>query len=199
MLRKWFGPRALLWHFLMVGIVYGCLYAGWWQVHRAMAGNVLSYLYSVEWPAFAVTAVIGWWQLIQEDPAEVEARKEERRRRGRANPVAYDQAALRRELAAHPELVSVFPELARAFPELAAVSKVELPAGATDGVVVVDSPAVGEATPAVSGGCAGGAVVPVATTSGQGGAAEGLRDYNDRLAALAATGRAKSWRNPRGR
>ena len=42
-----------------------------------MSGNTLSYAYSVEWPIFAVIAVIGWWQLIHEDPAEVVARKVE--------------------------------------------------------------------------------------------------------------------------
>ena len=42
--RRWFCKRALFYHLLVAIIAPGCLYAGWWQVHRAMAGNFLSYL-----------------------------------------------------------------------------------------------------------------------------------------------------------
>ena len=94
--EKWFSKRSLLWHLLLIIIVPGCLTAGWWQVHRAMQGNLLSYGYSVEWPVFAIVAVIGWWQLIQEDPSEVEARRQERIRR--AQP--------RKALTATPQLLA---------------------------------------------------------------------------------------------
>jgi hypothetical protein len=165
------------------------LVAGWWQVHRAMAGNALSYAYSVEWPLFALVAVIGWWQLIQEDPAEVEERKRERRRRGRPNPVAFDAEVLRREIAAHPELVKVFPELSRAFPELVAEGGTgHRPQGAepVPGAELV--PGVGLAARGSSAAAADGPAP-----------SEELRSYNDALARLAATGKAKSWRNPNGR
>jgi hypothetical protein len=46
-----------------------------------MQGNTLSYFYSFEWPIFAILSVVGWWQLIHENPADVEARKIERARR----------------------------------------------------------------------------------------------------------------------
>ena len=188
MLRKWLGPRALLWHLLVSVIVTGCLVAGWWQVHRAMAGNALSYAYSVEWPVFALVAVIGWWQLIQEDPSEVEERKRERRRRGRPNPVAFDAEVLRREIAAHPDLVKVFPELSRAFPELVAGGDFD------DGAAML--------SPAQRAGQVRGAEL---AARGSAPVADGpvpseeLRSYNDALARLAATGKAKSWRNPTGR
>jgi hypothetical protein len=71
---RWFRRRALLYHLLVVTIAPACLWAAWWQVHRAAAGNTLSYLYAVEWPVFAVMAVVGWWQLIHEDPAAVDTR-----------------------------------------------------------------------------------------------------------------------------
>ena len=45
-----------------------CLAAFWWQVTRAFGGNSLSYLYSVEWPVFAVIGVVGWWLLLHTDP-----------------------------------------------------------------------------------------------------------------------------------
>jgi len=47
-----------------------CLIAGWWQVTRAFDGNGLSYLYSVEWPVFAIVGVWGWWVFIHTDPGE---------------------------------------------------------------------------------------------------------------------------------
>lgn len=176
MAHKWFGCRALVSHALVILIVGGCSIAAWWQFDRAAQGNTLSYLYSVEWPVFAIVAIVGWWQLIQEKPEEVEARKEERRRRGRANPVAFDAEVLRRELAAHPELVQQFPQLTRAYPELGA------PAEQDD-----------------RGG--GGAPSEVGAADGDVplGASRQVQDYNDMLAAYAARGKAKTWRNPRGR
>jgi|GEM_PF-1852637 len=74
--KRWFSRRAFLLHaeFAVLGV--GCLAAGWWQATRALAGNGLSWFYSVEWPAFAVIAVIGWWHLIHEDPEAYRARKE---------------------------------------------------------------------------------------------------------------------------
>jgi hypothetical protein len=58
--------------------VPGCLIAGWWQVNRAFDGNGLSYLYSVEWPVFAIVGVWGWWMLIHTDPETVGRRAQQR-------------------------------------------------------------------------------------------------------------------------
>ena len=55
-------------HLLLVTVVPGCLFAGWWQVNRALSGNLLSYFYSLEWPLFAVLGVIAWWQLMHDVP-----------------------------------------------------------------------------------------------------------------------------------
>lgn len=73
----------MLWHLLLAVIVPGCLLAGWWQLQRATGGNGLSWAYTFEWPIFAGLAVVGWWQLLHEDPAEVEARRQERLRRAK--------------------------------------------------------------------------------------------------------------------
>ncbi len=75
-MRQWITPRSLLLHLAFVVVAGGCLLAAWWQVHRAMAGNTLSYLYSVEWPAFAVVAGIGWWQMFHDTPEDIAERKE---------------------------------------------------------------------------------------------------------------------------
>jgi hypothetical protein len=68
-------------HFLLVTLVPGCLFAGWWQVHRALSGNLLSYFYSFEWPLFAVLAMIGWWQLVHDVPLPHEGPAPTRARR----------------------------------------------------------------------------------------------------------------------
>lgn len=62
----------------MVLWVPGCLIAGWWQVTRALGGNGLSYLYSVEWPCFALVGVWVWWVQIHTDPDTVGARAQHR-------------------------------------------------------------------------------------------------------------------------
>ena len=54
-------------HVGLLIFVPGCALAAWWQVTRAFDGNGLSYLYSVEWPIFAVVAVYFWWMLIHTD------------------------------------------------------------------------------------------------------------------------------------
>ena len=71
MRQRWLSRRALLLHLAVVVWFPGCLVAGWWQVNRAFDGNGLSYLYSVEWPIFAVVGVWGWWMLVHTDPETV--------------------------------------------------------------------------------------------------------------------------------
>jgi integral membrane protein len=73
--QRWFSGRALLLHLEVIVVAPGCVAAGWWQATRALAGNGLSWLYSVEWPIFAILAIGGWWRLIHEDPADYRARK----------------------------------------------------------------------------------------------------------------------------
>jgi hypothetical protein len=70
--------RALGLHAATLFWVPGCLVAGWWQVTRALGGNPLSYLYSVEWPVFALVGLWGWWSLIHTDPETVGARAQRR-------------------------------------------------------------------------------------------------------------------------
>jgi len=74
---RWFSRRALLLHLEVAIVAPGCAVAGWWQATRALAGNALSWVYSVEWPIFALLAIAGWWHLVHEDPAAYRARKAE--------------------------------------------------------------------------------------------------------------------------
>jgi hypothetical protein len=66
----------------------GCLVAGWWQATLALSGNTLSYLYTVEWPAFAVLGVFVWWHLVHLDPDTVGARGLARLRAAQEGEVA---------------------------------------------------------------------------------------------------------------
>jgi hypothetical protein len=69
--QRWLSRRALVLHLALLVWFPGCLVAFWWQVHRALGGNALSYLYSVEWPAFAVAGAWAWWQLVHTEPSAV--------------------------------------------------------------------------------------------------------------------------------
>ena len=72
---RWLSRRALLLHIEVLVVAPACALAGWWQATRALAGNDLSWVYSVEWPMFALLAIWGWWHLIHEDPDAYRRRK----------------------------------------------------------------------------------------------------------------------------
>lgn len=74
--KRWFSRRAFLLHVEFFVLASMCLVAGWWQVTRALTGNGLSWVYSAEWPGFALLAIFAWWHLIHEDPEAYRARKQ---------------------------------------------------------------------------------------------------------------------------
>jgi DNA-binding transcriptional regulator of glucitol operon len=63
----------VLLHLTALIVVPGCLALGWWQVHRALSGNTLSWAYAVEWPFFAAYGVYMWWRVVHEQPAAASA------------------------------------------------------------------------------------------------------------------------------
>ncbi len=176
---RWFRRRALLYHLLLLVIDPLCGWAAWWQINRASDGNTLSYLYAFEWPVFAVLAVVGWWQLIHEAPADVDARKIERARRAATKgpfvpPAADAPSGFARPLA---------PGSAGAVGA----------GGGRGGVLVRVDDRTGELVEVALGqagdeGEVGGSL-PV----------HALSSYNAYLARLAASGGRKTWRNPHGR
>lgn len=85
MRQRWFSRRAVLLHVALLAWSPLCLLAFWWQVHRAFGGNTLSYLYSIEWPAFAVVGVWAWWGLLHTDPQTVGRRAQDRLRAAQAS------------------------------------------------------------------------------------------------------------------
>ncbi len=60
-------PRWLGWHALMVVSVLGMLALGNWQLHRAEAGNGLSWAYTFEWPIFAGFAIVFCAKTIRDE------------------------------------------------------------------------------------------------------------------------------------
>jgi hypothetical protein len=47
-------------HLATVAGVVACLRLGWWQIDRALDGNLLSFGYAIQWPAFAAFAIFVW-------------------------------------------------------------------------------------------------------------------------------------------
>lgn len=114
--RRWFSKRAWTLHLELLIVAPGCAVAGWWQATRALAGNGLSWFYSIEWPVFAVLAIWGWWYLIHEDP-EVYAARRWFRRGSEASAAPADtvvQLTVRKTIAnlARVLLILVFAEVA---------------------------------------------------------------------------------------
>ncbi|HVB91881.1 MAG TPA: hypothetical protein VND70_07250 [Acidimicrobiales bacterium] len=64
---RWLSKRAVSLHVATLLLVPGCALGAWWQITRASDGNGLSYLYSVEWPLFAILGLYFWWMLIHTD------------------------------------------------------------------------------------------------------------------------------------
>jgi hypothetical protein len=158
----------LLLHLAFLVIAAGCSIAAWWQVHRAMAGNTLSYLYSVEWPAFIVVAGIGWWQMFHDTPEDIAQRK----------------AHHARARAASAEVV------ARTLPRSALAITVGSDGGGRSQVPATGAgagswPAVPDAPDAT-------------LLAGEDEPTDDLAAYNRYLALLALRGKAKTWRNPHG-
>jgi hypothetical protein len=67
--RLWLAPRAIALHVVILAVIPTFAALCDWQVHRALAGNDLSWAYVFEWPFFAGYAVYMWWRFIHEEPA----------------------------------------------------------------------------------------------------------------------------------
>jgi hypothetical protein len=109
---RWLSRRAITLHASVVVWVPGCLFAGWWQVTRAMDGNGLSYLYSVEWPVFALVGIWVWWSLVHTDPATVGARAQRALASARAEQGLADPGPARRRDEEDEELAAYNDRLA---------------------------------------------------------------------------------------
>lgn len=191
-LYQWTKPRSLGLHVLFVIIGGGCLIAAWWQVHRAMQGNFLSYLYSVEWPAFAVVAGIGWWKMFHDTPEDIAERRafHQRMKAASAEVVARTLPLSVRTLTVGSEEIDGR--------RLGAGSKGELASPADSGAGIAGAASLVRAglSPDVRRH-AEVEQIPAAPDAGDEDADE-MTAYNRYLALLAVKGKAKTWRNPHG-
>lgn len=204
-LYQWVKPRSLGLHFLFLAIAAGCGIAGWWQLNRALQGNTLSYLYTLEWPAFAVVAGIGWWKMFHDTPDDIAERKafHHRMRAASAEVVARTLPLSARTLAVGSEEVDG-GRLG------AGEARAELLSGASGAGAGADIEAAGSESADPPGADlvrAGMAprrrrdgeveMMPPEPDPGEEDADE-MTHYNRYLALLAIKGKAKTWRNPHG-
>lgn len=59
-----FSASALRFHVPLVIGVAGCIWAGRFELTRAREGHTIAWLYTFEWPAFAVAGIFMWWWII---------------------------------------------------------------------------------------------------------------------------------------
>jgi len=69
----WTSRRAVSLHVALIVFVPACVALTWWQVSRALGGNTLSWVYTVEWPIFGAYAAFMWWKLVHDEPAPADA------------------------------------------------------------------------------------------------------------------------------
>jgi hypothetical protein len=62
--RRW---RKLRLHVTITVLLPTFIVLANWQLHRALGGNELSWAYTVEWPLFAIYAIVVWWRLLHEE------------------------------------------------------------------------------------------------------------------------------------
>jgi hypothetical protein len=193
-LRQWVTVRALGWHALFLVIAGGCGIADYWQVQRALGGNGLSWLYVFEWPAFAVVAAIGWWQLVHDTDEDIAERRayHERMRKASAEVVARTLPRSATALTVSSEEMGN-----RAIGAGSSVTRAiaPLPGAGADVVasdVVASDVVTGDRAPVLAG------EVARLLAPDDDAPADEMTEYNRYLATLAVKGRPKTWRNPRG-
>jgi hypothetical protein len=155
-----------------------------------MQGNTLSYLYSVEWPAFAVVAGIGWWQMFHDTPEDIAARKAHHSRMREASREVVARTLPRSALAITVGSEAVANGRVLGAAEVAAAA---LGSGAEDPTAA--SVVLAAGPPAVRPASSDPEETLLAAEEE---ATDDLTEYNRYLALLAVRGKAKTWRNPRG-
>lgn len=79
------SPRSRLgwrYHLFFTSAIVVCLLAGWFELGRARHGREIAWVYTFEWPAFAVIFAYMWWHLVTERPVRRPAPPRPRGTRG---------------------------------------------------------------------------------------------------------------------
>ena len=61
---RWSSTMRL--HIPFVAGVSLCLFAGWFELTRALAGREVAWVYALEWPLFAILGTGIWWRQLHE-------------------------------------------------------------------------------------------------------------------------------------
>jgi hypothetical protein len=182
---RWLTKRAVLSTLAIAIWAPGCLVAGWWQATVALSGNTLSYLYTVEWPAFAVFGIVVWWHLVHDDPETVGARGLARlRAMGEETGIGAGAPAPPAGTELHIAAAGGVSDGGAAVLEHRCVT-----GGRAAAADAAAGPPVGRTVP--PDGREGARPDAGATDAGEADGDEELRAYNEYLASLA--GRPKTW------
>jgi hypothetical protein len=151
-----------------------------------MEGNSLSYLYSIEWPAFAVVVGIGWWQMFHDTPEDLVARKAHHARMREASRQVVARTLPRSSLAITVGSAPVADDRVLGAAETAALGAEGSNRAAL--VLAAGPPALRRS----------GSDQEEGLLAAEDDVTDDLTEYNRYLALLAVRGKAKTWRNPRG-
>jgi hypothetical protein len=117
----WFSARAFKLHAAAIFVVAACAVLGWWQFTRAIGGNTLSWVYTFEWPFFALYAIYMWWKFLHEPLSETRA-VEVAATREREQQQRQQAASVERTIAEKVDEIG-FDPYDEADPELAAYNR----------------------------------------------------------------------------
>lgn len=65
---RWASAPALRLHATLVAGLALCATATWLEWSRARAGHAVAWVYTFEWPLFALLGTYLWWKLLHADP-----------------------------------------------------------------------------------------------------------------------------------
>ena len=106
MKSKYLTKQAIVLHVCLVAWLAMCASAAFWQAGRALQGNSLSFLYTIEWPCFAVLGIFGWWALLNQE--KVTEHQEKARRDFEEKQRALAQAARAAESASEDPQMAAY-------------------------------------------------------------------------------------------
>ncbi len=182
--RTWFSRRALLLHLTVLTVVPTFLGLAWWQLHRALGGNELSWAYTFEWPFFAGYAVFVWWKLLHDQDVPFARRRQQPVSR----PVGWALQGSTKAAGSAPTSPAPTSPMPTSPAPTSTPSASTAPAAAAASVPsTAPATASATATAAATATALDGAEPPMSDED------RALAEYNDYLAALAASGRRKTW------
>lgn len=73
-MNRWLTKRAIAAHVTLLVLLPAFVLLGRWQLHRALSGNGLSWAYTVEWPIFALYAIVLWWRIVHDQDGDKKVR-----------------------------------------------------------------------------------------------------------------------------